>query len=195
MAKQHFKNQKSGFIFQPVLIFLVFSVFMTIGCNIDGSDSASDETKPSLISEADYEKYYEPFPNTLPSIDDASGPVADMQKALAAYELKNYEEADKIFKELPLTGVNQFYHALTALELGNNDYAVQRLKGVANNPKNPFQIPAKWYLGLISAKDGDLENARKMMQDVSKTGKYADLQKNATEILGILAKQGPIDTN
>lgn len=128
-------------------------------------------------------QYYEPYPNVVAPIVKSGEESSDFEKAFQFYQLKKYEEAEVIFSKLSKTDISEFYYALTLLELEKINLAIEKLSTISENSEARFQIPAKWYLGLILLKKQQPENGKELIEIVSKSADYPVLQNKAIEIL------------
>lgn len=138
-------------------------------------------------SEQLFAQYYKPYPNVIAPIVKSGEEVSDDEEAFQLYQLGKYEEAELLFSKLPEDEVSQFYYGLTLLELGKIDLAKEKLSIVSETIDARFQIPAKWYLGLVHLKKEELEQAKMLLEEVAKVSAYPVLQKDAQKILEALS--------
>ena len=131
-----------------------------------------------------YAEYYAPYPNVITEPIVKGEPAKDkLSKALQQYELKNYEEAIKLFDELPDSDSLLFYHAITSMELNDFALAASIFKKVLTFKKSSFKTPSLYYLGLCALQINNVKTAQDYFTKVSQMNDNPKLAKQAEEIL------------
>jgi tetratricopeptide (TPR) repeat protein len=113
--------------------------------------------------EALFEKYFRPYPNTIP-ITRGENSEMKLKQGLAEYEFENYEQAAIILEEVinsePGNSVAHFYLGISLLFLNHPDQAISNFQDVIQIGNNEFVEHANWYLGLSFLKKGELDQAK-----------------------------------
>jgi len=129
-----------------------------------------------------FAQYYEPYVNAFEPIDrgGVNTPPTARAEAFQAYEGKDYARAATLFGELLKTEKDPGMLLL----LGNSNLMLGRIAEAKQNfttllnDYDELDIQAKWFLSLCYLKDGDLENARKMLKELGEMEvSYADKAK------------------
>lgn len=128
-------------------------------------------------SEALYTQYYQPYPNVFePTLRGESDTLSLYEQAFAAYDQNNYTDAVQHFEELlqkdELDGgiekdILLFYIGNSYLALDKPTEAVENLTTVSKNSLLGEQ--AQWYLALAYLKSEQLEEAEKMLEELTNT--------------------------
>lgn len=140
------------------------------GLLIFGPEESTDEL---------FARYYDkPYPNTFDVVDRSvtdpsklSEAPSKRAEAFQAYEAKDYARAAELFKELLKTNEDSGMLML----LGNSNLMLDRVDEAKQNfttlinDFDELDIPAKWFLSLCYLKSHDLENAKKVLKELSDT--------------------------
>ncbi len=131
-----------------------------------------------------FDSYFKPYPNVFePTLRGSEVEIARAQ-AFQAYEQGDYERASVLFKQL----LNEREEAGILLLLGSANLMLNKTAEARSNFNallehyDNLDIEARWYLGLVSLKDGNKEKAISYLKKVaSSESVYAP---KAREILG-----------
>jgi len=105
-----------------------------------------------------------------------------VNKAISAYNAKDYAEASKLFQNLstktPDANAFQIYAAISELSLGHSDKAIAILEKLVEIAPPLFIEQSRWYLSLAYLQKEDYAAAKSQLQQI-KSGafKYAEAQK------------------
>ncbi len=105
-----------------------------------------------------------------------------VNKAISAYNAKDYAEASKLFQSLstetPDANAFQVYAAISELSLGHSDQAIVILEKLVEDAPPLFIEQSRWYLGLAYLQKEDNVAAKSQLQQI-KSGafKYDEAQK------------------
>lgn len=122
------------------------------------------------LNQVIYQKYFEPYPNTIPLIRSYQK-TSPLLQGLQFYSLNDYHNALPLLLKASesdndsLTG--SFYAGLSAQALDRFEEAMPLLRKVSNNPASPYTQPAKWYLGLIRLRQENLDEAVQIFSELS----------------------------
>ena len=131
-----------------------------------------------------FESYFETY--KAPSVERNSETTSNtnLQLAMKAYEVKNYEEAIVFFAKVEgeTNYVTSFYKGLSYLSSKNPDYkqALQNFDNVLQND-NDYNQQALWYKGLTLLKLKETDKALKVFQKIKEAASYNHTK--AAEIL------------
>jgi tetratricopeptide (TPR) repeat protein len=112
--------------------------------------------------------YFQPYPNVFEPTVRGSNTATNRTAAFQAYEQKNYEKAAQEFKVL----LQEKKEPGLLLLLGNSNLMLDKTQEAQENFVTLIQefddldLQAKWYLSLCYLKNGDRENARKMLKEL-----------------------------
>lgn len=138
-----------------------------------------DNSSPEKL----YADYFTPYPNVFePTVRDNS--LTDHRKeAFVAYENGDYQRAVELFMLLQRENSNPGVLLLLGnanLMLGNTTDAKQNFNELIMR-YDDLDLQAKWFLSLSYLKSGEVEQARKLLEELGNTEiSYA---KNAKELL------------
>ncbi|HMR18939.1 MAG TPA: hypothetical protein PKA53_06545, partial [Sphingobacterium sp.] len=113
-----------------------------------------------------YEEYYETFPNIVQPLVRGNKTVERRSQAFEAYDKGEYRKAAQLFAEA--TDINnQFYHALSEMELGEHKKASAIFEGmdVSNTDLKPFIL---WYKALNLVKLDRKKEAKEILSELEK---------------------------
>lgn len=101
-----------------------------------------------------------------------------LKQGLASFSKQDFRAAVRDFGLLlennPEDVNAQFYSALAYYNLNKAGLSIRYLNKVLENSSDVFYPEAQWYLALASLKNGEPENARKILQDIiAEKGFYA----------------------
>ncbi len=135
--------------------------------------------------------YFEPFENAGGGIKRSADEEKELlQEALLAYDQGNYVSAIGLFNEIPVTDENRLevlmYAGNAYLATGQTAQAKEMFTNIIEDNMG-LVIQAKWYLSLCYLKEGDVVNARPLLEEIESTGKY-NKSDDAAEILDKLEK-------
>lgn len=93
--------------------------------------------------------------------------------AMQAYEAENYEQAGGLMEKYlagePGDAEMQFYFSIVLLGEGKAAPAISRLEMVLSAlPQAAYERPAKWYLALALIRDGRPEQAKGLLDELSR---------------------------
>lgn len=94
-----------------------------------------------------------------------------LNKAIALYDAKQYEEALVLFEsilaaDVEMIGVN-IYVGVSYMETGKYEKAYQSFSKIIEQEPNPFAEPAKWYLGMAYLSTGKTDLAKLYFVDLA----------------------------
>lgn len=110
-----------------------------------------------------YQRYYQPYelPGAVRSMAGTGNSLMD--KAIAAYSMKDYKEAIVYLEQLINTEQGNmesvFMHGMANMEESNYPTASISFNKVLENNNNLYLEDAAWYLGLCYMKNGEKEKA------------------------------------
>ncbi len=117
-----------------------------------------------------YAQYFTPYPNVIePIVRSGNETLTKRTEAFAAYEAGEYEKAAAFFTEL----LKEKEEAGMLLLLGNANLKLGRTADARSNfvklihDYNDYDNIGKWYLALSYLKDGDLQTAQVLLQEIS----------------------------
>lgn len=121
-----------------------------------------------------YNSYYQPYPNLFyPAVrgDSDTDTISISKKALRAYNQGDYKTAANYFREA-LTNRDEIGNEYGLLYLGNCLLALDSLSAAKNilqqiNEQSPVVDQAKWYLALAHLKSKELEEAGKVLGELT----------------------------
>lgn len=113
-------------------------------------------------------QHFEAYPNVIAPILKSDEPLTAEERAYQAYELKNYEEAERLFEKLAPSDDKAFYQAMIALEKRETSKAINLLEKVYQNSAARFRQPAMWYLALAYLEMGEQEKAGQLIKEIEK---------------------------
>lgn len=145
-----------------IALFVLAGIFMP----------ASQQTPQEL-----YASYFEPYPNIFePTLRGSSALVPrhaanKRAEAFQAYDEHSYEKAADLFTEL----LTEKREAGILLLLGNSNLALNKTEAAKNNFNDlitnfdELDIQAKWFLSLCYLKEGETEQARRLLKELEET--------------------------
>ncbi len=130
-----------------------------------------------------FDEHYKPYYNVLSS-GERSGEITEMD-AMSLYERGRYQEAIIAFHEEIKDPSSQtalvFYLGLSYLATDQPLKAIEKIEKVISGPATVLQEPAQWYLGLAYLKAEDIENAKRLFNEIQNSG--GAYQDQSSEIL------------
>lgn len=150
------------FFFNSLAVAATISLFFVLGYVL--MDNASPE--------ALYQTHYQAYPNIVNPVErSASAESGELNNAMRAYELGDYQEAVTLFEqaEEPLSTSYEFYLAISYLELANYQSALELLKKVEQSDVEAYHYPALWYQGMAYLAQKDTENAKQILKQLSES--------------------------
>lgn len=131
-----------------------------------------------LILKPDYEEIYtanfEPYLNTGSGVVRGSGETrSPEQLAYAAYDADNFSEAVQQFNALLSKkddAAMRLYLGNALLAMGEVESAKQQFLTLLDNEAGLI-VQAKWYLSLCYLKNGERDQAKEILLDLSQSGK------------------------
>ncbi len=130
-----------------------------------------------------YAKFYQPYTLDIPVSSRSTllaVPLpASLVNALQQYDSGHYEKAlaglEEVLSADPDNEPANFYAGMACLQIGRFDEAYAfLLKVIATNGNYASQ--ARWYLALIKLKQNDIEGAKELLQQITKTNGYQHTQ-------------------
>ena len=138
------------------------------------------EKKATINTDSLFKKYYkkEPPPQEYPIL---------LAEVFEDYEKNNYASLDKLnLEKIPATRgaddagnkktillLGNFYKGVADLERKKTSKAIEHLTWVINNSKDVgWQEKGHWYLAMAFLENGNIDNAQKELNKITKTGKY-----------------------
>jgi tetratricopeptide (TPR) repeat protein len=119
-----------------------------------------------------YQSYFKPYPNVFePTLRGALEEESLRSEAFQAYDQGNYQKALVGFNSILKEGNEPSVLLLTGncnLILGNISEAKNNFRTLIKNYKEN-DTQAKWYLSLCYLKEGDVDRARMMWEELSGT--------------------------
>lgn len=131
-------------------------------------------------SEELFQNYFKPYPNTFEPTLRGSDDVTQRSEAFLAYEQHNYQKAVEGFNEILKNG----NEPAVLLLAGNANLALGNVEEAKNNFRilikdfDDLDTQAKWFLSLCYLKEGDIDQAKMMLEELGGTEIfYADKAK------------------
>lgn len=125
-------------------------------------------------NESLFYSYYVPYPGTI----NIRGSSEVLASAVKAYEDGRYEQAaDQITALLASGHTHSKAHMLLMLgncylNLNDASHAEQIFLELQNHQDRIIKQQAQWYLSLTYLKSGQIENCRKLLQDLEQSGGF-----------------------
>ncbi len=114
-----------------------------------------------------FAEYFTPDPGLPVTMGATNDPA--FQDAMVSYKEGKYAEARAKWEPMALVHLDndtlRYYLASAALGMGDADFAIPLLEGVAVDPASEFAGKARWYLFLAFIRTGDRERALSMPLD------------------------------
>ncbi|NQZ42979.1 MAG: hypothetical protein HRT65_01625 [Flavobacteriaceae bacterium] len=141
-----------------------------------------------------YDTYFDTYPNVvLPTTRGDQGNGDILEKAFFHYEKAQFEEATKafdIYLEVNEDQTVRFYSAVSLMHLNESDQAKERLEFLLNTANDfEFTAEARWYLALLYIREGDIPEAKTLLESNKKEG----LAFKAAEIDELLERLEELD--
>lgn len=133
--------------------------------------------KPS--SEKLYLTYYKPYPNEIDPI--AKGDSSN-RSAYQLYEIGDYEEALSTFIPNLADKHARWYFAQSMLAKNDPSAARDIFSQFSQRRDKDYGTPSLWYLALIHIKEGQIEEAKKQLTQIS-TSNHEVYKRKALELL------------
>ncbi len=131
-----------------------------------------------------FAEYFTPYPNVFEPTMRGTDITTKRTEAFQAYEAKNYKQAAVLFNELLAAKKESeilFLLGNTNLMLGQVTDARDNFVTLIND-FDDMDLQSKWYLSLCYLKDGDRDNARKILRELGETEiSYASKAKELLE--------------
>ena len=132
-----------------------------------------------------YAKYYKPFHKIDNYIVHTSSLTYAQQKYLEGDYKNAYLLFNKLPNQLPIESEKYFFTALSLMELGHFDQAIENFEDILNGLTYFEGTPqVYWYLSLCYLKSGKTEKAKEVLRKIEKNRSYN--YKEAKEILNKL---------
>ena len=162
-------------------ISIAATLLLIVSLSYFGLFSGTSEVDGSKI----FGQYYQAYTNIASGIE--RGSAVDLtnlkNRAYYAYDLGNYEEAERGLAQLVETeknADNYFYLGIAHIEMGDIEAAKNDLNVVLNN-YSKYTEQAQWYLALTLLKDGSTEEALSNLVDLGVNGE--SYKEKSVEIL------------
>jgi hypothetical protein len=139
-------------------------IFLSIGYMFFWNNSSAKNDKLYAI-------YYETFPNIEAPTTRGDNTLDIKSEAFFAYDSKDYKKAKELFSEIykaEKTDYAIFYIGLSEMELNEHKKAIKTFSLFEGDANNNFYYYIKWYLSLCYLKENDIENAKKLLNEVAK---------------------------
>lgn len=118
-----------------------------------------------------FNEHFKPYPNAFEPKNRGTNDLSKRAEAFEAYEQKNYRKALEGFNEILKEGNDP----AVLLLAGNSNLMVGNVKEAENNfltlikDYDALDTQAKWYLSLCYLKEGNVDQARTMWEELSGT--------------------------
>ncbi len=122
-------------------------------------------------SEELFQAYFKPYPNTFEPTMRGADEVTQRSEIFLAYDQHNYQKALEGFNEILSKGNDPAVLLLAGnanLALGNVDEAKNNFRILIKN-FDELDTQAKWFLSLCYLKEGDIDQARMMLEELGGT--------------------------
>lgn len=119
-----------------------------------------------------YADFYETFPNIEAPTTRGETTQNIKSEAFFAYDSKDYKKAIELFSEIykiEKTDYAIFYIGLSEMELNEHKKAIDTFSLFQGDSNNNFYFYIKWYKALCYLKENDIENSKKLLNEVVKT--------------------------
>lgn len=138
------------------------------------------KTSPASL----FVSYFEPYPNVAAPIVRSGGVKKPLEKALLAYEQKNYEAAITQLSVLsqqatPSESV-KFYLAMSYLSNGNVQEAVKHFAALKDHVSASYQKQTLWYLAMAYLANKDTSQCKNVLKQLMIEDSF--YQKKASEL-------------
>lgn len=118
-----------------------------------------------------YADFYETFPNIEAPTTRGENTLNIKSEAFYAYDSKDYKKAIELFSEIykvEKTDYAIFYIGLSEMELNEHKKAINTFSLFDGDTNNNFYYYVKWYKALCYLKENDIENSKKLLNEVTK---------------------------
>lgn len=118
-----------------------------------------------------YADFYETFPNIEAPTTRGENNLNIKSEAFYAYDSKDYKKAIELFSEIykvEKTDYAIFYIGLSEMELNEHKKAINTFSLFEGDTNNNFYYYVKWYKALSYLKENDIENSKKLLNEVVK---------------------------
>ena len=118
-----------------------------------------------------YADFYETFPNIEAPTTRGENNLNIKSEAFYAYDSKDYKKAIELFSEIykvEKTDYAIFYIGLSEMELNEHKKAINTFSLFEGDSNNNFYYYVKWYKALCYLKENDIENSKKLLNEVVK---------------------------
>jgi TolA-binding protein len=121
-----------------------------------------------------YQQYYSAYPADINNRSTAQGFKDSYDKALDAYDQKNYKSAYQYFEKIPEEFDPEdryyLYKGVTAMELGEFQVAIKSFSNLQSDAT--LKHYGMWYTGLSCIALENIPAARKVLEDIISTDGY-----------------------
>ncbi|MEZ4848891.1 MAG: hypothetical protein R3B93_09815 [Bacteroidia bacterium] len=126
---------------------------------------------PSPSEQELFVDHYNSFPNLIAPGDRSGGEQNLLDRALKAYEQKDYTEAVHLFEQFPeMSQDERIYYGLSLMLLEKPDEkSILELKAVADDPSARYQQAAQWYLALAYLKLENRDASKALIDEIIAT--------------------------
>ena len=162
---------------------------------IDADTNASRNIQLGAVSREKQEALFAGNfkPDTIPEITE--GPLED---AFALYRENEYAEAAEEFANSDLNKITRglqadpkltsfyadYYAGISYLAIKEPTKAIVELnKALSKAPGESYKVKVQWYLALAYLKDGDLENAKELLNNISSNNLNTEHKLQADELV------------
>ena len=132
-----------------------------------------------------YLAFYQPSPNEIDPI--ASSALSGDQSAFQSYELGNYEEAISTFIPNLSDKHARWYFAQSMMAKEDVSAARDIFMQFVRNRDAEYGVPSSWYIALINIKEGQIEEAKNQLNQISLSS-HSIYKKKAAELLDKLGE-------
>ncbi|MCH8555845.1 MAG: hypothetical protein LAT76_11845 [Schleiferiaceae bacterium] len=150
-------NKKHKFVFGAVVITFV-ALFLGVNWFVEPNKG-----------ESHFNNYYESFPNIISPIVRGDQPKFS-DSAFFWYETKNFIAAYQSFEYRYTISKNPdyaFYMALSAIELGNYDVALQVLSTMSESEYALVNVAKEWYTALLLLRKKQEDQAKEILAELA----------------------------
>lgn len=134
-----------------------------------------------------YADFYETFPNIEAPTTRGENTLNIKSEAFFAYDSKDYKKAIELFSEIYKIEKSDyaiFYIGLSEMELNEHKKAIDTFSLFQGDSNNNFYFYIKWYKALCYLKENDIENSKKLLNEIVKTANA--FQSKSKELLSKL---------
>lgn len=168
------RRRLRSFIFWP-LAAAVISVMVIVLFFANRSNKTID---PQFL----FAKYYQSYPAFVVLRNETNINVLNQiySQAFLNYENKQFEEAIRLFEEIINDEHSEimasYYLSISQIEVGKFDNAKQNLLLLTKKSDHLFYEQSMWYLALVNLKLGNIEEAKKLLEEIIVMNQFNALQ-------------------